>query len=60
MPSEDDGKLALILWRLDQIESHTDAAGRWHRQIMAGLIVALSLPIIQAIITAVRLSEGAA
>lgn len=50
--ADDEGRidsLALILYRLDQIESALENSRRTYRQITAGVVVALALPIIQTI-----------
>jgi len=55
----DRGDLALIRYRLDQIESNLDRAARWRRQVLAGASVALVLPVGQSILALVRLLESA-
>lgn len=54
----DRGDLALIRYRLDQIELSLERAARWRRQVLAGASVALVLPIGQSILALVRLMEG--
>lgn len=55
----DRGDLALIRYRLDQIERNLEQASRWRRQVLAGASVALALPVSQSILALVRLVEGA-
>ena len=56
--SGDGGKLALILWRLRQLEEYHEAQAKFRRTVWAGIAVALALPLVQLALFILRMTEG--
>lgn len=54
----DRGELALIRYRLDQIETNLERAARWRRQVFTGGAIALTLPVGQSLVALIRMMEG--